>query len=177
MNTNFTYEELPLDQAFMLQNPGGLVLLCTSGNGRYDLAPVAWCCPYEYSPVSKLLVVCDISHRTFLDARESGFFALALPPPSLRPLVKASGSVSGANVDKYAHFAISSMPSRCFDLRIPEGVSGWMECRLERVVEEGTSGILFGAVEGAWAVRDAWKHRIHYVSNDIWYRPGEIIHD
>ncbi len=175
MRAHLEYEELSLDQAYTLQNPGGLVLLCTSGSGRYDVAPVAWCCPYEYSPVSKLLVVCDISHRTFIDARSGGFFALALPPPSMRTLVEATGSVSGAEVDKFAQFSIPHFPGRRFDVRIPEGVVGWMECRLERVLEEGTSGILFGAVQGAWAIRDAWKHRIHYVSEKVWYQPGNMI--
>jgi len=65
------YKEIPAGKAYSLQNPGGLILLCTRGSTpkssalRYDFAPLAWCTPYEYDPVSKLLLVCDTSHKTF----------------------------------------------------------------------------------------------------------------
>ncbi|MFZ3109844.1 MAG: hypothetical protein WA234_04035 [Rectinemataceae bacterium] len=37
------YLKIGLKAAYQLQNPGGLVLICTKGRkGRYELAPVAW---------------------------------------------------------------------------------------------------------------------------------------
>lgn len=184
-----TYEEIPANEAYTLQNPGGVIFLCTRGSvpegaskdkpegvlrePRYDFAPLAWCTPYEYEPVSKILLVCDTSHKTFRDIQENSEFAIALPSFDMRSLIEQAGSVSGFAVDKFAHFSVQYFESKSIDIRIPSGVVGWMECTLERMVIEGTSGIVFGAVKQAFAEPDAWARRLHYMNDDVWYKPGE----
>ena len=170
------YREVPVASAYSLLTPGGMVLLCTaSADGRYDVAPVAWNCPLDLEPVSKVLLVCDTGHRSYEDAADSGEFAVALPTPGQRAMMEKAGSVSGRDVDKYAEFGIASFPARLIDARIPEGVAGWIECRLIRIVIEGTSAILMGEVLEARAVADAWKRRVHYASDGLWYAPGPAL--
>ncbi len=168
------YVEIPVPEAYELQNAGGLVLVCTRGpDGRYDLAPAAWCCPLDYSPVSKLILVLDTGHRTYADLSDSGEFAVALPTKAQVDLVKRTGSMSGHDRDKFAELAIPAFSARVVDARIPEGVAGWLECRLSRIVVEGTSGVVMGEVLRAEAVPDAWKHRVHYVREGLWFAPGD----
>jgi len=173
------YEEIPADKAYSLQNPGGLILLCTRGAvpqksaPRYDFAPLAWCTPYEYAPVSKLLFVCDTSHKTFRDIQENGQFVIALPSFEMRGLIERAGSVSGFNVDKFEHLQVPYVGAQSIDIRIPEGVVAWMECSLERIVIEGTSGIVLGSVTKAFGMPESWKSRLHYLDESTWYKPGE----
>ena len=167
------YAEVPLAEAYELLNTGGIVLVCTkSSDGRYDLAPIAWNCPLDYSPVSKLILVCDTGHRSFDDLQKSGEFAVALPTVAQRELVGKAGSVSGRDIDKYSSLKIDYFNSSRIDARIPAGVSGWLECRLMRVVVEGTSAIVMGEVLFASARPDAWKERLHYVRGGLWFSPG-----
>jgi len=173
------YEEIPADKAYSLQNPGGLVLLCTRGPTpnnsapRYDFAPLAWCTPYEYAPVSKLLLVCDTSHKTFRDIQENGQFAVALPSFEMRGLIERAGSVSGFDVDKFEHLKVPYLSAQSIDIRIPKGIVAWTEGSLERIVTEGTSGIVLGAVIKAFGVPESWKFRLHYLDDTTWYKPGE----
>ncbi|HRY79506.1 MAG TPA: flavin reductase family protein [Spirochaetia bacterium] len=168
------YAEIPVSDAYELQNAGGLVLVCTRGpDGRYDVAPVAWCCPLDYSPASKLILVLDTGHRTYADLSDSGEFAVALPTKGQMDLVARAGSMSGHDADKYAELGIPAFPAREVDARIPEGVAGWLECRLSRIVVEGTSGVVMGEVLRAEAVPDAWKLRVHYVREGLRFTPGE----
>jgi flavin reductase (DIM6/NTAB) family NADH-FMN oxidoreductase RutF len=170
---NMRYKEYALDEAYALQNAGGLVLVCTRGQeGEYDLAPVAWCCPLDYEPVSRFLCVLDTSHKTFKDIETSRVFGIALPGTAQRELVMRCGGVSGFKVDKYKEFGIKSMPGRRIDVKIPAGVVGWIECSLSKIVVEGTSGIVMGDVLHAEAIEDAWKSRIHYVSEGLLFTPG-----
>ncbi len=170
------YYEIPVDMAYELQNAGGLVLVCTRGpDGRYDLAPVAWCCPLDYAPASRLIAVMDTGHRTYADLVESGEFALALPSKAQLDLVRKTGSVSGVDVDKYEKFGLPAFPGKTVDVRIPEGVAGWLECRLLRIVVEGTSGVVMGEVLRAAARPDAWKERVHYVREGLMFAPGETL--
>lgn len=175
------YQEFPANQAYSLQNPGGLILLCTRGSIpgssaiRYDVAPLAWCTPYEYEPVSKILLVCDTSHKTYFDIQETREFVIALPTYDMLRLIERTGSVSGFEVDKFQSLEIPRFNASSMDIVIPEGVAAWLECTLERIVTEGTSGIVFGAVKKAFAVPESWKLRVHYLEESIMYKPGDRI--
>jgi flavin reductase (DIM6/NTAB) family NADH-FMN oxidoreductase RutF len=170
------YEDIPVNKAYELQNAGGLVIVCTRGrDGRYDLAPVAWSCPLELDPVSRMIVVCDTGHRTCEDLAAAKEFALALPSAAQAELVMRTGSVSGRAVDKYEKFGIAWTAARKVDARIPQGVAGWIECRLMRIVTEGSSAIVLGEVVAAAARPEAWKERLHYVREGIMFSPGPAL--
>ncbi|HOX32760.1 MAG TPA: flavin reductase family protein [Spirochaetales bacterium] len=170
------YEAVPLEKAYELLNAGGLVLVCThSDDGRYDLAPVAWNCPLDYEPESRVLFVCDPGHRSYEDLLESGEFVLALPTPEQRELVERTGSASGRDLDKYEAYGIAAHKAEAVDALVPEGVGAWLECRLLRVVIEGSSAIVLGSVLRAMAAPEAWKRRLHYVREGLYYRPGEAL--
>jgi flavin reductase (DIM6/NTAB) family NADH-FMN oxidoreductase RutF len=170
------YQEMPIGEAYELLNPGGLILVCThSEDGRYDLAPVAWNCPLDYAPESRLLFVCDPAHRTYEDLVESGEFAVALPTIAQRGLVEEAGSASGRDADKYEKFGIAARRAEKVDAMIPEGVAGWLECRLLRVIVEGSSAVVMGSVLRAMAAPEAWKLRLHYVREGIMYAPGAAL--
>jgi len=172
-NDAMKYLEIGLKVAYQLQNAGGLVLICTKGQeGRYDLAPVAWCCPLDYDPVSRLLCVLDIGHKTFKDLEASKEFAIALPTADQKELITRCGSVSGFEVDKYQKFDIAAFAGKRIDVRIPVGVAGWIECGVSGIIVQGTSGVIMGDALHAEAIEDAWRERFHYVSEDTGFRPG-----
>ena len=167
------YLEVGLKVAYQLQNAGGLVLICTKGEeGRYDLAPVAWCCPLDYDPVSRLLCVLDICHKTFKDLEASKEFAIALPAAAQKELITRCGSVSGFEADKYQKFDIAAFAGKAADVMIPVGVAGWIECRVSGIIVQGTSGVIMGDALHAEAIEEAWRERFHYVSEEIGFRPG-----
>jgi flavin reductase (DIM6/NTAB) family NADH-FMN oxidoreductase RutF len=167
------YRNVPAKEAFSLLTCGGVVIVCTrSEAGPYDLAPVAWASPLDYEPTSRVLFVCDPAHATHDNLLAQGEFALALPTFEQRGLVNAAGSSSGRGRDKYAELGLASFPAAQVDALIPEGVAGWLECRLLRTVSEGSASIVMGEVLAARAVDEAWKLRLHYVSESLSYAPG-----
>jgi flavin reductase (DIM6/NTAB) family NADH-FMN oxidoreductase RutF len=163
--------------AYRLFNPGGLVWACSrSASGVYNFAPIAWNCPLDYEGESRLLFVCDVSHATFANIKASGCFALAIPSAGQRALVELSGSASGRDLDKFAAWEVEAIKAFEIDVHIPAGSSAWAECRLSRIIEEGTSAIVIGDVLAARAVDASWKERLHYVEDGVWYRPGPRLH-
>jgi flavin reductase (DIM6/NTAB) family NADH-FMN oxidoreductase RutF len=167
------YREIPPREAYGLMNCGGLIWVCTkSRQGRYDLAPLAWACPLDYEPVSRILFVSDPGHASYANLVASGEFAVALPAPSQAGLVEKTGSASGKEVDKYDKFSIGSFKAGTVDVLVPEGVGAFLECRLLRTVEEGSVSVVFGEVKRAAAHPEAWKERLHYVSEGLYYAPG-----
>ncbi|HUW41451.1 MAG TPA: flavin reductase family protein [Rectinemataceae bacterium] len=170
------YDDVPLSRAYELLAGGCLIWVCTkSAAGRYDLAPIAWNCPLDYEPSSRVLFVCDKKHATLENLRAGGSFAIALPTPEQMDLVEKTGSVSGRERDKYRDFGIAARPAAAVDALVPEGVAGWLECRLLRAVEEGSVAVVMGEVLAARARSEAWKERLHYVSESLRYRPGSAL--
>jgi flavin reductase (DIM6/NTAB) family NADH-FMN oxidoreductase RutF len=170
------YLGVPPKEAFSLLNCGGIVLVCTKSEaGLYDLAPIAWASPLDYEPTSRVLFVCDPAHATYGNLLASREFALALPSFEQRGLVEKTGSSSGRDGDKYASLGISAFAAARVDARIPEGAAGWLECRLIGTVAEGSVSIVMGEVLAASAVADAWKLRLHYVSDAVSYAPGPAL--
>jgi flavin reductase (DIM6/NTAB) family NADH-FMN oxidoreductase RutF len=170
------YKSVPDGSAYALLNCGGIVLVCTrSEAGPYDLAPIAWACPLDYEPTSRVLFVCDPAHATHDNLMARREFALALPTPGQRALVLAAGSSSGCGRDKFADLGLSSFLADKVDARIPEGVAGWIECRLIKAQVEGSVSIVMGEVVSARAVDEAWKLRLHYVSESLFYAPGAAL--
>ncbi len=170
------YREYPLREAYSLMNCGGLVWICTkSAAGRYDLAPIAWACPLDYEPVSRILFVSDPAHATCANALETGRFAAVLPSLSQRELCLRTGASSGATVDKYGSLGIESFPARKIDVLVPTGAAGWIECRLLRSVDEGSVRILMGEALAAFAVPEFWKERTHFVSESVSYGAGAAL--
>jgi flavin reductase (DIM6/NTAB) family NADH-FMN oxidoreductase RutF len=170
------YSDIPPAEAYRLLNTGGLVLVCTRGSdGRYDLAPVAWNCPLDYDPVSRVLVVMDPGHRTVANIEAMKEFALALPTWKQRDLVERAGSASGREVDKYREFGIRAAPAATVDALVPEGVAAKLECRLFEIHRIGSVALIAGEVIAAAAAAEAWKLRLHMTSGESFYRPGELV--
>jgi flavin reductase (DIM6/NTAB) family NADH-FMN oxidoreductase RutF len=166
------YTEIAIERAYGLMNTGGMIWVCTKGNdGRYDVTPIAWSCPLDYEPVSRVLFVSDPAHACFANLTNRKEYAIALPTFTQRELVEKTGSVSGADTDKFDTFDIASFPARKIDVRIPDGSAAWLECRLIRTIPEGSVSIVLGEVIAASSLNNAWKERLHYVGEGVYYRP------
>lgn len=170
------YREFDLKEAYSLLNCGGLVWVCTKSlQGFYDLAPIAWACPLDYEPVSRVLFVSDPAHATCENALSAREFAVALPSVGQRELCLRSGAVSGRERDKFEALDIAAFRAGRIDVLVPEGVAGWIECRLLRSVDEGSVRIVMGEALAAFAIEDFWKERLHFVSGDLSYAPGPAL--
>ncbi|MCX7655122.1 MAG: flavin reductase family protein [Treponemataceae bacterium] len=170
------YENIPITKAYTLLNPGGIVFVCTRNKeGRDNLAPIAWCCPLDYEPVSRVLLVLDPHHATTENIKDQKTFALALPTYHQKYLVEQTGSVSGKTVNKYEVFSIPSLSAEQLPLQLPADAAAYLECTLLHIQQHGSVVVISGEVLCARAVKNAWQLRLHYVSNGVYYRPGEVV--
>lgn len=170
------YNPVALEKAYYLLNGGGLLWICTkSREGRYDLAPIAWTCPLDYEPVTRLLFVCDPGHATFENLEQQKEFIAALPTYLQKDLVLKTGNVSGRSVDKFERWNIPYSKGTVVDARVPTGVAGWLECKVIEIYRPGSAAIVCGEALAAFAVPDAWKQVLHHVEGKQFYRPGDPV--
>jgi len=148
--TSSGFAPVPLGDAYKLVTPGFTVLVASKGQ-HYNLTPIAWNCPLDYEPVTKLLFVCDPAHRAAHNIKSTREFAVAIPENPDDPIIEKCGSVSDAGADKFALFGIESVRAEKVDARIPANAKAWIECRLVRIIAEGSVEIFIGEAVAAFS--------------------------
>lgn len=123
-------------------------LICTKGakEGLYDITPIGWIMAMDYEPVTKVIFSCDPVHQCDANIKRSPFFAVAMPIGGEKSeTVKNCGSVSDASADKFNQFGIKGMKAKKIDVMLPVfDISSWIECRLVRVIREGSVDLIIG---------------------------------
>ena len=144
------YKAIHPSKTYRLINTGALMLVSTvSKKKEPDLTPIAWVCPQELDP-ARVLIVCDAAHRAFKNIRETGVFTACIPHISQIKLVEECGSVSGGDTDKFSKFGIKAFKAGKSSCMIPQGVIGYVECRVKKIVNiEGTAVIIGDALYAA----------------------------
>jgi flavin reductase (DIM6/NTAB) family NADH-FMN oxidoreductase RutF len=181
-----TYQQISNNKAYHLLNPGSLILVSSvSGEGVYNIAPIAWQCPVEYDPVTRLLFVCDLEHKTYKNITETKTFIISVPHANQLKLIKDFGGCSGNEIDKFKQLNIHSFKGSKVNSLIPEGVIGFLECKLYNVVIDGAVGLLFGEVVNAMVQEGLYEGRllteneeckpIHHLAGKKFYIPGDRV--
>ncbi len=154
------YVELPLESAHRIINHGPVVLLCTKNpEGSYNLAPIAWCCPVQKSP-PQLLVVVGKRHKSYSNVFAAKEFIIAVPHAEQAEMLRQTGSVSGSECDKFAHFDINHIVGQKVDAHIPAGCVGYIECQLNKNFDTDKTDIIVGQAVAAAVNSEAFDQRL-----------------
>lgn len=180
------YLNIPPNEAYKLLNSGAMILVSTSDmEENLNLTPIAWQCPVDYEPVTKLLFVTDKNHKVYSNIQETGKFVICIPHASQLKLVKDLGSCSGKEVDKLKKFNVEYTLSEKCQFAVPNGCIAYIECRKLREVDEEGVAIIIGEVINAKAIKGCYRDRlisekemsktIHHLGNEKFIQPGELI--
>lgn len=152
--------EISLDKAYRLLNHGPLVLVSTrSKDGKYDIAPIAWNCPVKKDPTTVLAAI-GKSHKTYTNIEETGEFIICVPSAKQAQMARDTGSVSGAETDKFKEFGIETFKGKEVDCLVPKGLTGAIECRYEKEYDAGVALIIGRAVR-AYGAKDGFTDRVY----------------
>lgn len=180
------YLNVPPNEAYKLLNTGALILVSTSDMEEHlNLTPIAWHCPVDNEPATKLLFVSDIKHKAFHNIQETGKFVICIPHASQLKLVQDLGSCSGFKDDKLKKFNVEYSLSEKSQLPVPNGCIAYIECRKLRVIDEDAVAIVIGEVFNAKAIKGSYRDRlvaekepgktIHHLGNEKFVKPGDLI--
>lgn len=146
-----------LSQASRLLNHGPTVLVASAHEGRRDVMAAAWNMPLDFSP-PKVAVVIDKSTYTRALIEASGEFVLAVPCAAQVDLLSGVGHHSGRDMDKFAHYGITTAPASRVQAPLVEGCLAWLECRIyPEPHNQQTYDLFLAEVIAAWAEDWAFK--------------------
>ncbi|OIN99001.1 MAG: flavin reductase [Desulfovibrionaceae bacterium CG1_02_65_16] len=146
--------EFPLDKVFQLLEPGPVVLVSTSENGRDNVMTMSWHMMMDFVPPRLACVISEGDHsfQALAGTREC---VLAIPPASLAATVVDIGNCSGAQVDKFKAFGLTRKPAAAVAAPLINECFANLECRVadDTLVEKYDLFVL--EVVRAWA-DEAW---------------------
>jgi flavin reductase (DIM6/NTAB) family NADH-FMN oxidoreductase RutF len=155
------YQRISNEKAYQLLNPGAMVLISTvSSDGKFDIAPIAWHCPVDYDPITRLLFVTDLSHKTFENVDVTRQFVISVPHINQLEIVKKLGSCSGHDTDKIAKFNLDVFDAEMLNCKIPADCIGYIECKVYNIIKDRDVALIFGEAVFASADKEAFNNRI-----------------
>ena len=179
------YIKISNAKAYHLLNTGALILVSSiSKDKKHDVAPIAWQCPVDFEPVTKLMIACDKDHKTFSNISETRQFCISVPHISQLNIVKNLGSCSGHTEDKIRKFNLTTTDCETIHCIAPEDCIAYLECKVYNIIEDET-GLIFGEVINAKADKHAYSGRllseteagktIHHLGGKVFITTGDKI--
>jgi flavin reductase (DIM6/NTAB) family NADH-FMN oxidoreductase RutF len=101
---------LALSKVYQLLEPGPVVLLTTAHRGIPNVMAMSWHMMVEFEPPQVACVVSSANY-SFAALRAARECVIAIPSRGLAPAVVKIGNSSGRDVDKFASFALTAVPS------------------------------------------------------------------
>jgi flavin reductase (DIM6/NTAB) family NADH-FMN oxidoreductase RutF len=118
-------------------------LTCVGADGRANITTVmlgGWVCRWPHlSGVS--LNAGGYSNKC---VRETGQFALCVPPAALAKQLNYCGIVSGRDVDKLKVLQLGTTPGAKLGLPIVDGCVEYAECRVKEILHYGSHDFIVG---------------------------------
>jgi flavin reductase (DIM6/NTAB) family NADH-FMN oxidoreductase RutF len=146
------FHSYPLAEAYRLLEPGPVTLLTTSWKGRPNVMTMSWHTMMEFTPP---LIGCVVSgaNFSFQALKKTKECVINIPTRELAREVVGCGNTSGAEMDKFARFDLTTLPAASVQAPVIRECWACLECR---VVDSSMVGKYnFFVLE----VMQAWKKR------------------
>ncbi|MCX8017704.1 MAG: flavin reductase family protein [Rhodocyclaceae bacterium] len=175
---------IDLSHAYRLLNHGPVTLISSAHAGATNVMAAAWAMPLDFEP-PKVAVVIDARTYTRELVEASGEFALNIPCRAQAHQVLAAGSVSGRELDKFAHAGFTPLGAEKIAAPLVAGCVAWLECRvlprpdnqrqhdlfLAEVVAAQADTRVFAA--GRWRFADDALRTLHYFGGGSFAMTGD----
>ncbi len=126
-------------------------------SGAFDLAPKHLATPLSWQ--NYFGFVCTPRHRTYQNIQRQGVFTVTYPRPSQVVLTSLAAAPRDDDDTKPALALLPTRPARTIDGVFVEGGYLFLECSLERIIDDfGENSLIAGRVLAAQVAEDALRH-------------------
>ncbi|SMC47381.1 flavin reductase family protein [Papillibacter cinnamivorans] len=164
------FSKLPMEKAFMLIEPGPVLLISTRDGGRDNIMTLSWHMVMDFTPrIAIATGPWNHSFRALVNTREC---VLAVPAVDLAETAVRIGDCSGADVDKFETFALTPLPAAEVKAPLIAECLACLECRVAEYLEPQGIFILEGL--RAWIDAERKERRtFHAVGDGTFVADGE----
>jgi flavin reductase (DIM6/NTAB) family NADH-FMN oxidoreductase RutF len=154
--------ELPIEKAFMLIEPGPVILVTTNDKGRNNIMTISWHMVMDFTP--KIALTTGPWNYSFQALTHTKECVLAVPTVDLAKKVVGIGDCSGKEVDKFRKFGLTAVPATDVKAPLISECLACLECRVTDYLEPQGIFILEGV--HAWMDYDRKERRTFHANGD-----------
>lgn len=154
--------ELPMEKAFMLIEPGPVLLVTTRDRGRNNIMTISWHMVTDFTP--RIALTTGPWNYSYQALRSTGECVLAVPAVDLAEKTVAIGDCSGEQVDKFEKFGLTPLPAVEVKAPLIAECLACLECRVTDYLEPQGIFLLRGV--RAWIDRERKERRTFHANGD-----------
>jgi flavin reductase (DIM6/NTAB) family NADH-FMN oxidoreductase RutF len=155
--------------------PGPVVLVSSAHQGRTDIMTMGWHTMMEFTPA---LVGCVIAESNFSFGlvRASRECVINVPTTALLDTAVGIGNCTGADVDKFARFALTAQPAAMVGAPLIGECHASFECRLaDDSLVDRYNFFVWEVVKAHVAARPRYPETLHYTGDGVFMLSGRIV--
>lgn len=120
--------KLPIEKAFMLIEPGPVILVTTRDHEKNNIMTISWHMVMDFTPQIAITTgPWNYSYEALIHTKEC---VIAIPPIDLAEIAVSIGDCSGADVDKFDKFALTPLPASYVKAPLIAECLACIECRV-----------------------------------------------
>jgi flavin reductase (DIM6/NTAB) family NADH-FMN oxidoreductase RutF len=154
--------ELPMEKAFMLIEPGPVIMVTTNDKDRNNVMTISWHMVMDFTP--KIALTTGPWNHSFEALMHTKECVLAIPTIDLAEKVIRIGDCSGTDVDKFEKFNLTPLPAADVKAPLISECLACMECRITDYLELHGIFILEGT--RAWIDNERKERRTFHANGD-----------
>jgi len=155
-------KELPLNKAFMLLEPGPVILVTTANGGKNNIMTISWHMVKDFTPQFALLTGSwNYSFEALVENKEC---VIAIPTVDISQKVVEIGTCSGSNIDKFKKFELTPLKAKSVAAPLIKECLANIECRVTDYIEKHNIFILDAVY--AWIDPERKERRTIHANGD-----------
>lgn len=156
------FVELPLNKAFMLFEPGPVILVSTNDGKKNNLMTISWHMVTDFTPVLALTTGdWNYSFKALMKKKEC---VLAVPTVDIIEKVISIGDCSGKDTDKFKKFELTPSSASGVAAPLVAECLACLECRVTGYIED--QGIVLLQGMKAWIDNERKERRTFHANGD-----------
>ncbi len=155
-------KELQLNKAFMLLEPGPVILVTTSFKGKSNIMTISWHMVMDFTPRFALMTgAWNYSFNALMKNREC---VIAVPTVDISRTVVEIGTCSGSDTDKFRKFELTPLKATSVKAPLIKECLANIECHVTDYIEKHNIFIL--DADHAWIDTDRKERRTIHATGD-----------
>lgn len=155
-------KELPLRKAFMLIEPGPVVLVTTEAGGKQNIMTISWTTVMDFTPRFGLVTgPWNYSYKALMKTKQC---VISIPGADLLKTAVRIGGCSGRDTDKFKKFGLTPLNARQVKAPLIKECIANIECRVVDHIAKHDVFVLEGVCAWVDGTRKE-KRTIHAVGD------------
>lgn len=156
------FAELSLNKAFMLLEPGPVIMVATNDGRKRNLMTISWHMVTDFTP--SLALTTGPWNHSFKAMMKTKECVLAVPTVDIIEKVIGIGDCSGKDTDKFEKFGLTALPAEKVAAPLVAECLACLECKITDYIKEPGIFLLQGVK--AWIDDERKERRTFHANGD-----------